>query len=35
MKKLASLLLIALAPLAAAEKGWTSLFNGKILQVGR
>jgi len=29
MKKLASLLLIVLAPLTAAEKGWTSLFNGK------
>jgi Domain of Unknown Function (DUF1080) len=31
MKKLASLILIALAPLGAAEKGWTSLFNGKDL----
>jgi len=31
MKRLASILLIALAPLPAAEKGWTSLFNGKDL----
>jgi hypothetical protein len=29
MKRLISLMLIALAPLCAAEKGWTSLFNGK------
>lgn len=31
MKKLAWLLLIALAPLCAAEEGWTSLFDGKDL----
>jgi hypothetical protein len=29
MKRLISLMLITLAPLCAAEKGWTSLFNGK------
>jgi hypothetical protein len=29
MKRLISLMLIALAPLCAAEKGWTDLFNGK------
>jgi hypothetical protein len=31
MRKFASLLLMALAPLAAADKGFTSLFNGKDL----
>ena len=31
MKLLACLLVCALAPLGAAEKGWTSLFNGKDL----
>lgn len=31
MTKLTSLLLIAVAPLAAADAGWTSLFNGKDL----
>ncbi|MEO8663361.1 MAG: family 16 glycoside hydrolase, partial [Bryobacteraceae bacterium] len=29
MRKLAILLVAILAPLGAAEKGWTSLFNGK------
>jgi hypothetical protein len=31
MKRLASILLLAAAPLCAAEPGWTSLFNGKDL----
>jgi len=31
MRKLILVALMALAPLAAAEKGWTSLFNGKDL----
>jgi len=31
MKRLVPLLLIALTPLMAAEKGWTSLFSGKDL----
>lgn len=31
MKKLASLMLIVLTPLSAADSGWTSLFNGKDL----
>ena len=31
MRRLALLLLIAMTPLIAAEKGWTSLFNGKDL----
>ena len=29
MNRIASMMLIALAPLGAAEKGFTSLFNGK------
>lgn len=29
MKKIVLLMLIALVPLSAAEKGWTALFNGK------
>lgn len=31
MKKIALTMLLALAPLGAAEEGWTSLFNGKDL----